>query len=1005
MSRSRQPLLAALCPVLVTACLFSTSLAGPGRAEVADPLVDRFLSDVEILAADDMEGRGLGTRGLVRAGEWIEARFRSLELPGAFDGDYHQAFDVKTGISLGEGNRLEGVADDAWTPLAPSSSGEFAGELAFVGYGIEAPEVGFDELAGLDLDGKVVLMLRFEPQERDDASPFEGRRPSRWSAVRYRVHRARERGAAAVVFARGPLQDEGRDTLPPLRNDGPESPAGLPVLQVTTSVASEWLSRVGVDLAEWQREVDLDLLPRPAASTGIRVEGRVAVEPTTARTTNVAAVLPGRGEAAGETIVLGAHYDHLGHGGPGSMRPNESAIHNGADDNASGTVGVLLAAEELATRLADVRERRTVVFALFSAEETGLGGSAAFVDDPPTPIESVRAMINLDMIGRLRDDEGLVALGADTAPEWKPLLADLSTAHEVDVAPSGDGYGPSDQTSFYAAGIPVLHFFTGAHAEYHTPDDDPGTLEGPGSAKVVRLITDVVDALARGDVDPTYVRAGSQPMMEGDSRGFRSYLGTIPDYSEMGGAEEGTRGVLLADVRAGGPADLAGLRGGDRILAMAGTGIENLHDMTFVLQDHRPGETIGLVVERDGSEVELSATLGTRGTTPKPPETDTAAAPADPHAGMALPSEEPEPGFELPEWFRGRPGADFAIGAGEPFPDRADEPRLRDVRQLTFGGENAEAYFSPDGTKLVYQARTGGDDCDQQFVLDLATGGVERVSTGTGRTTCGYYDWPEADRIVYASTHGADPACPAPPDRSQGYVWPLYETYDLWAVPVGGGEPERLTDTPGYDAEATWCHRGGSLVFTSVRDGDLDLYRMDEAGNVERLTEEPGYDGGAFYSPDCSRIVWRASRPEGEDLEDYRRLLAEGLVRPGALEIFVMDADGSNARQVTDNGAANFGPYFHPDGRRVIFSTNAGADRPMEFDLWLVDSEGTSEPERITSAPSFDGFPMWSPDGEWIVWGSNRANPEGRSTNLFVARWIEDLGAGSTATTAEADSE
>jgi Tol biopolymer transport system component len=349
---------------------------------------------------------------------------------------------------------------------------------------------------------------------------------------------------------------------------------------------------------------------------------------------------------------------------------------------------------------------------------------------------------------------------------------------------------------------------------------------------------------------------------------------------------------------------------------------------------------------------------------------------------MAPPAEKTK------SFYDERPGKGFVIGAGKPFTATFEnEKHFAEVRQLTFGGDNAEAYFSPDGRKLIYQTTSGGLKCDQEFILDLTTGRTTMVSTGKGRTTCGYFDYPEADRIVYASTHEASPECPKAPDMSQGYVWAVYDSFDLYEAGTDGSNPRKLTNSPGYDAEATWCHRGGKMVFTSVRDGDLDLYEMSESGEVRRLTNTPGYDGGAFYSPDCSEIVWRASRPQGADLDGYRRLLSQALVRPSALELFVMKSDGSNVRQVTSNGAANFGPYFHPDGNRIIFSSNVGAS-PREFDLWMVDKKGGA-PERITTAPGFDGFPMWSPDGEYLVWASNRSNPAGRETNLFIARWIE----------------
>ncbi len=245
-----------LAVVFLSFALPASSLASDASAAAT------YAAYVRTLADDAMEGRGLGTEGIGRAAAWIEARLREAGLRPAFAESYRQPFRIKTGVTLLEGNRLDGVAADAWTPLGFSSAGAFDGELAFAGYGIEASPLGYQELDGLDLKGKVVLMLRYEPQERDDASPFDGRKPSRWSAVRYKVHQARERGAVAVVFVTGPLQDEQSDKIPVLRNDGPESPAGIPVIQVRTSVAQKWLSGAGIDLAAFQKAVDRDLRPR-----------------------------------------------------------------------------------------------------------------------------------------------------------------------------------------------------------------------------------------------------------------------------------------------------------------------------------------------------------------------------------------------------------------------------------------------------------------------------------------------------------------------------------------------------------------------------------------------------------------------------------------------------------------------------------------------------------------------------------------------------------------------
>ncbi len=320
------------------------------------------------------------------------------------------------------------------------------------------------------------------------------------------------------------------------------------------------------------------------------------------------------------------------------------------------------------------------------------------------------------------------------------------------------------------------------------------------------------------------------------------------------------------------------------------------------------------------------------------------------------------------------------------------EIHLADVRQLTGGGENAEAYWSPDGSKLVFQSTHGEYQCDQIFALDVADPQRRSlVSTGSGRTTCGYYT-ADGERIIFSSTHAASKACPPVPDFSQGYVWPIYDSYQIYSANPDGSDLRALTDTPHYDAEATVCSRDGSIIFTSTRDGDLDLYRMDkDGGSVQRLTDTPGYDGGAFFSPDCSRIVWRASRPTGQALEDYQALLAQGMIRPGELEIYVANADGSDPRQVTYLGGANFAPFFFPSGDRIIFSSNHHDERGREFDLFAVNVDGTGL-EQITFTAGFDGFPMFSPDGVYLAFGSNRNQGKPGETDVYVARWVNGQG-------------
>ncbi len=320
------------------------------------------------------------------------------------------------------------------------------------------------------------------------------------------------------------------------------------------------------------------------------------------------------------------------------------------------------------------------------------------------------------------------------------------------------------------------------------------------------------------------------------------------------------------------------------------------------------------------------------------------------------------------------------------------EVHLDNLRQLTFSGENAEAYFSPDGSRLIFQSRAQGEGCDQIYTMDLATGETRLVSTGKGRTTCSYY-YPGGDRILYSSTHHWDDACPPEPDLSQGYVWAVYPTYDIFAADADGAHPVQLTETWGYDAEATFSPVGDRIVFTSMRDGDLDIYSMKGDGtDVRRLTHRLGYDGGPFFSPDGSRIVFRASYPDSpEEVADYRRLLAQGLIRPSELEIYVMDADGSNQVQVTDNGAANFAPYFHPSGQKILFSSNMGDPQGREFDIYMVNVDGSGL-ERITFTGGFDGFPMFSPDGAYLAFASNRNESHPGNTNVFIAEWVEEPG-------------
>ncbi len=315
-----------------------------------------------------------------------------------------------------------------------------------------------------------------------------------------------------------------------------------------------------------------------------------------------------------------------------------------------------------------------------------------------------------------------------------------------------------------------------------------------------------------------------------------------------------------------------------------------------------------------------------------------------------------------------------------------EESHLANLRQLTFGGQNAEAYFSFDGSELIFQSTRDELECDAIFRMASDGSRVRRVSSGEGVTTCAFIA-PNGQSVLYASTHLAGPRCPPKPDYSQGYVWPLYSSYDIFRAEPEGGNLQPLTGSPGYDAEAVYAPQGDRIVFTSLRSGDLELYLMNPDGSgVEQLTDQPGYDGGAFFSRDGEWIVWRASRPEGQALADYRALLDQGLIRPGQLDLYIMRLDQRRPIRLTDNGAANFGPYWHPDGRHIVFSSNLHDPEGRDFDLYLIDVQ-SRKLERITRYPGFDGFPMFSHDGKRLVFASNRNGKVRGETNVFIADW------------------
>lgn len=326
-----------------------------------------------------------------------------------------------------------------------------------------------------------------------------------------------------------------------------------------------------------------------------------------------------------------------------------------------------------------------------------------------------------------------------------------------------------------------------------------------------------------------------------------------------------------------------------------------------------------------------------------------------------------------------------------------EEKHLRNLKQLTFGGDNAEAYWSFNNDKLIFQATNPkwGVSCDQIYLMNLPgmqpdTVPPKMVSTGKGRTTCAYF-MPGDSTFLYASTHLVDEACPAEPERVPGrYVWPIYSSYDIFEADFEGNILRQLTDFEGYDAEATVSPKGDLIVFTSTRSGDLELYTMNiDGSNVQQITQDLGYDGGAFFSPDGSKLIWRASRPKTEEEQKkYKDLLAQGLVEPSDMELYIANVDGSDMRQITQLGNANWAPFFHPSGEKVLFASNHASERGFPFNIYMINIDGSGL-EQVTFDSAFDSFPMFSFDGKYLAFSSNRNNGRTRNTNMFIAEWVD----------------
>ena len=590
--------------------------------DFADEIKGSIQQHVEFLADDALEGRMTGSKGSKRAANYIVEQFSKLNLqPAGEEGGYFQTFEFTAGRKIipnenrfhitrkieGSEEHLEFKVEQDFLPLSFSSNGVVEGEIVFVGYGLVVPGEageGYNSYAGIDVKDKIVVALRYVPE---GVKAERRQQLIRYAGIRYKAVQARENGAKAFLVVAGP-NSPNTGKIIPLNFDSGSADSGIIAGSITHTVANTLLAQAGKDLAEVQTGLDnenphfVGQFPLP----DVKIKIAASIEKIRKTDNNVLAMLPPTHQTVdSEYIIVGAHYDHIGYGEIGSLAKGEEKgqIHNGADDNASGTAVVLKLAEMLSAERQSHPEKlkKGVIFALWSGEELGLIGSTHFVNDPVLPLNDVAAYINFDMVGRLRKNK-LVLQGIGSSPIWTKLIEKRNVLVGFNLTLQKDPYLPTDVTAFYPKNVPVLSFFTGLHKNYNRPTDDPETLNYAGLERISNLAYGIVSDLISADTRPEYVKVERNKPEQGSRGTLRAYLGTIPDYTTE------DVGVKLSGVIAGGPADKAGLKGGDVIIEFGTKKIENIYDFTYALDAVKIGEPVEVVVMRDGKEVKLKVT-------------------------------------------------------------------------------------------------------------------------------------------------------------------------------------------------------------------------------------------------------------------------------------------------------------------------------------------------------------------------------------------------------------
>ena len=579
---------------------------------VSTPQADsnRYVNDVKTLASPEMEGRGAGTAGLTRAEHLIEKRYKELHLQPAGVKGYAQPFSVITGARLKNDNwlRLESrdrkqvlKVEQEFVPFSFSSSAQVGASLVFAGYGATASEFQYDDYAGLDVKNKIVVVLRYEPSGFAEKSAHHGL--TQHSQLITKAINARNHGARALIIINGKLADGEDDALTRFGSvSGPEN-VGVVMVQVKNAVADGWFQAAGKSLKDVQDQINATTKPASFDFPDtLHLSLNIDIETTRATVNNVLAWLPGQTD---EYVIIGAHYDHLGRGNFDSLAPSQiGQIHPGADDNASGTAGVLEMARLLAPQRGQLK--RSILFMNFAGEELGLLGSAEWVKEPTRPLNKAVAMLNMDMIGRIKDDKVYIG-GVGTGSTFKTVLEQAEKDTPFKIEPSAGGYSSSDHTSFVTKKIPVLFFFSGLHSDYHKPSDTWDKINGASAAKLLDMVESVATQLANADQPPQFqVVAEEKPVTGGGGGGYGPYFGSIPDFGQV------ENGVKFSDVKPNSPAAKAGLKGGDILVQFGDKPIKNLYDFTDALRRSKVGDVVEVKVMRDGQPVTASVKLEQR---------------------------------------------------------------------------------------------------------------------------------------------------------------------------------------------------------------------------------------------------------------------------------------------------------------------------------------------------------------------------------------------------------